>query len=154
VTARRVTYGLVGLLVLYLALVGWRGLELIADGRPAFVLRGVGVVLLPIVGAVIVWREVRFGLDTQRLGRALEFEGGLPTDELPRRPSGRVDLAAADELFARRKTEAEAAPEDWRAWYRLAMAYGDAKDTSRGRRAMRHAIELFDAKPDAKPERS
>ena len=37
---------------------------------------------------------------------------------------------------------AEAAPEDWRAWYRLALAYDAERDTRRGRAAMRRAIAL------------
>jgi hypothetical protein len=55
---------------------------------------------------------------------------------------GEVRLAAADALFARRKAEVEAAPEDWRAWFLLASAYDMARDPQRGRRAMRKAVAL------------
>jgi hypothetical protein len=146
VTARRAAYALVALVLLYAAFIGWRGVLLVADGRPAFVLLGLGVLLLPVVGVVLVWRELRFGLAAQELGRALEAEGGLPSDPLPRRPSGRVDLTAADEVFERRRAEVEAAPDDWRTWYRLAVAYGDAHDARRGRAAMRRAITLYRAR--------
>ena len=55
---------------------------------------------------------------------------------------GPVAAADPDAAFELRKAEVEAAPDDWRAWYRLAVAYGDARDTARGRRAMRKAIAL------------
>ena len=64
--------------------------------------------------------------------------------ELPRSPSGRVDRTAADELFDRRRVEVEAAPEDWRRWYRLAVAYDLAGDRRRARAAMRTAIARAD----------
>ena len=143
VTARRVVVLLVALLAFYVVFIGWRGVVLVADGRPAFVLLGIGVLLLPVVGVILVWRELRFGLAAQELGRALESEGALPSDPLPRRPSGRVDLAAADEVFERRRAEVETAPDDWRGWYRLAVAYGDARDTRRGRAALRRALDLY-----------
>lgn len=144
-TARRVTVLLTAVLVFYLVVVAQRGWILLRDGRLEFVLLGLGVLLLPLVGVWVVLAELRFGRATERLARRLSDEGGLPVDELPRRESGRIDRDAADEVFARRRAEVEAAPEDWQAWYRLAVAYGDAGDTSRGRRTMRHAIALHGA---------
>ena len=61
---------------------------------------------------------------------------------LPTRPSGRPVRSAADELFAVRRREVEQAAEDWRAWYRLGLAYDDAGDRRRARQAIRHAITL------------
>ena len=93
---------------------------------------------------MLLYGEVRFGLDTQRLGEQLSREGGLPEvpADLPRLPSGRLTKDAADALFRQRRAEVEAAPEDWRAWFRLGTAYGDARDTARGRTAMRRAVRL------------
>ncbi len=150
--ARRVALLLALLLGVYLVVLGDRGITLVRDGRPAFVLLGVGVLLFPVVGLVILVLEMRFGQATERLGRRLGEEGGLPpADEVPRRPSGRVDRDAADAVFERRRAEVEAAPEDWRAWFRLAIAYSDAGDGSRARRAMRRAIVLHDRPPTAGP---
>ena len=122
----------------------FRGLDLIRTGQLDGILLGVGVLLLVAVGLVLLYGEVRFGLDTQRLGEQLAREGGLPEvpEDLPRLPSGRLTRDAADQLFAVRRAEVEAAPEDWRAWFRLATAYGDARDTGRGRTAMRRAVRL------------
>jgi cytochrome c-type biogenesis protein CcmH/NrfG len=142
---------LVGLLVavsaFYLVLIADRGLLLVRDGRPVAVLLGIGVLLLPVVGTVVLWREVRFGRDAQRLTRLLEERGRLP-DALGRD----VDHAVADAVFARRRTEVEEAPDDWVAWARLSLAYADARDLPRARRAMRHAVTLETrARPSGEP---
>lgn len=141
-TARRTALVLAGVLVVYLVLVGWRGVLLVRTGDPVAVALGLAVLVLPVVAAVVVVRELRFGGATQRMARELEADGGLPVDDLPRRPSGRVVREAADATFAGRRAEVEAAPEDWRAWYRLAVAYDDAGDRRRAREAMRYAVRL------------
>lgn len=141
-TARRTALVLAGVLVVYLVLVGWRGVLLVRTGDPVAVALGLAVLVLPVVAAVVVARELRFGVATQRMARELEADGGLPVDDLPRRPSGRVVREAADATFAGRRAEVEAAPEDWRAWYRLAVAYDDAGDRRRAREAMRYAVRL------------
>lgn len=121
----------------------WRAVELLQTG-PAGALLGVGVLLLVLLGLLLLYGEVRFGLDTQRLGERLAQEGSLPQipADTPRTPSGRLTQEAADALFAERRREVEAAPEQWRAWFRLGTAYGDARDTPRGRKAMRRAVRL------------
>jgi Flp pilus assembly protein TadD len=68
----------------------------------------------------------------------------LPVDDLPRRPSGRIERAAADAAFTQYKEEAEAAPEDWRVWFRLSAAYDAAGDRKRARASMRTAIARHD----------
>ena len=160
---------LVTVLAVYAVLIAARGITLLGDPRLAVQGLGVGVLLLPVLGVVLVAQELRFGRAAERVARraqgpapgcSLNAEPGAepdaepgaepdaepgvePEDEpLPRRPSGRIDRVAADAVFARRRAEVEAAPADWRGWVRLAGAYGDAGDTARGRRAMRRAIEL------------
>jgi len=147
VTGRRTALLLVGVLAVYLVLVGWRGVLLVRTGDAVAVALGLAVLVLPVIAAVVVAREVRFGVATQRMARELEAAGGLPVDDLPRRPSGRVVRGAADATFAGRRAEVEAAPEDWRAWYRLAVAYDDAGDRRRAREAMRHAARLHGSRP-------
>jgi cytochrome c-type biogenesis protein CcmH/NrfG len=141
-TARRVVPVLVALLAFYALVLGQRGWILFTDGRPAFVLLGVGVLLLPVLGVALVARELAFGRHVQALGRELAARGALPVDDLPRRPSGRVDKVAADEVFARRRAEVETSPQDCGAWFRLALAYDDAGDRARARQAMRRAVAL------------
>lgn len=133
---------LVVVLAFYAVLIGAKGVALMVEGGVVPVLLGLGILLIPLIGGWLVWRELDFGRRSARLGAALEAEGGLPVDDLPRRPSGRVDRAAADSVFLERQAEVEAAPEDWRAWYRLGLAYDDAGDRTRARSAIRRAIAL------------
>jgi hypothetical protein len=149
VRARRVVVLLVAVLAVYAVLIASRGITLLGDPRLAVKGLGIGVVLLPVLGVGLVGQELRFGRAAERVARRVEdHDHGRPPDAtpddelLPRRPSGRIDRAAADAVFERRRAEVEAAPDDWRGWVRLARAYGDAGDTARGRRAMRRAIEL------------
>ena len=139
------------MLVLYLIAVGQRGVLLILDGRAAFVLLGIGVLILPLIGSWIVVKELSFGRATQRLGAEVAALGALPVDDLPRQPSGRVDRAAADAAFAAYQREVQAAPESWVAWFRLALAYDAAGDRMRARRAMRRAIALHTPPPPPAP---
>lgn len=120
------------------------GVSLVASGDPVQAGVGVGVLLLVFVGVVLVIGEVRLGAASQRLAERLAAEGGLPYDVpgVTRRASGRLDKDVADGVFEVRRREVEAAPHDWRAWWRLAAAYGEARDPRRGRRAMRKAVDL------------
>ncbi|MFF5442015.1 hypothetical protein [Streptomyces achromogenes] len=134
-------------LVFYFVLVGSRGVLLIQDGRLLTVTFGVAVLILPVIGLWFLWKNTEFVRKANQLAAELEAEGALPVDELKRLPSGRIDRDSADEVFARRKAETEASPGDWRCWFRLAVAYHDARDTPRARKAMQRAIALHDGKP-------
>ena len=120
------------------------GISLLSSGELVQVGVGIGVLLLVAVGVVLVIGEVRLGAASARLAKVLEAEGGLPYDppDVTRSASGRLDRTDADRVFAQRRAEVEAAPQEWRAWWRLAAAYGDARDPRRGRRAMRKAVSL------------
>jgi hypothetical protein len=128
-------------LLVYAVLIGYRGVALLATGEPLLMLLGLAVLALPALGAGLVARELAFGRACGQLAGRLADEGGLPV-ELPRRASGRVDRAAADGHFEAMRAEAEAEPDSWRAWFRLALAYDAAGDRRRARSAARHALEL------------
>ncbi|MCC3766627.1 hypothetical protein [Streptomyces sp. UNOC14_S4] len=145
--AKIVYFALAAVLVVYFVLVGSRGVLLIEQGTVVTVTFGAAVLVLPFIGAWFLYKTTKFARDANRLARELEAEGGLPVDELVRTPSGRVDRDSADEVFTRRKAETEAAPDDWRTWFRLAVAYHDARDTPRARKAMQRAIALHDGRP-------
>ncbi|MGW2916012.1 hypothetical protein ACWC9X_36980 [Streptomyces asoensis] len=134
-------------LVFYFVLVGSRGVMLIQTGTLLTVTFGVAVLILPVIGVWFLWKNTQFVRRANALAAELDAEGGLPLDELKRTAGGRVDRDSADEVFARRRTETEAAPDDWRTWFRLAVAYHDARDTPRARKAMQRAIRLHDGKP-------
>lgn len=140
---------LAAVLVVYFALVGWRGVMLLGSGEAVGIVLGASLLVLPLIGIWVLYREVSFGLASQRLGARLAAEGGLPVDDLPRRPSGRADREAAQASFDRRRTEAELDPDNWRVWFRLGVAYDDAGDRRRARQAVRHAITLAEAEGPA-----
>lgn len=133
-------------LVVYFVLAGSRGLMLIRHGTWLTVTFGLAVLILPVIGVWFLWQNTRFVTRANRLATELEAEGGLPVDELERDAYGRIKRDSADEVFARRRAETEDAPEDWRNWFRLAVAYRDARDTPRARQAMQRAISLHDGR--------
>lgn len=128
------------LLAVYIVLVGQRAVAFLATGLAVGIGIGVALLVVAAVGAVLLVLEFRFGLRITRLGARLEREGGAPDDVVPVRPSGRPDRGAADELFPRYRAAVEAAPGDWRAWYRLGVVYDAAGDRKRARAAMRTAL--------------
>jgi hypothetical protein len=142
VSARVTALLIAAVVAVYLVLVGARGVAFITSGAPAAQALGVAVLVLPLLGLGLAVREIAFGRSTQRLGERLGYEGGLPEDDLPRRPSGRVVREAADVRARERIEDVERHPQDWRCWFRLSVAYDDAGDRSRARAAMRRAIAL------------
>ncbi|WP_326618146.1 hypothetical protein OG863_12145 [Streptomyces decoyicus] len=144
----KITYFfLATVLVIVFGVVALEGILLLMTGEPAAMGMGAVAFLLPGIGGWFLWHNTRFARNAHRLARALEAEGGLPVDEPARTPGGRIDRDAADAVFARRQAETEDAPGDWRTWFRLAVAYHDARDTPRARKAMQRAIALHDNKP-------
>ena len=83
---------------------------------------GVAVLVLPLLALWLLWQELRFGLAAERLAAELDADP-------------QVDFEAC-------RAAVEAAPEDWRAWFALGLAYRAAQDNTRARRAVRRAIAL------------
>jgi hypothetical protein len=130
------------LLALYLVLVVQHAILLLGTGILVGQIEGVALIVLPIVGAWALASELVFGARAQRLLRLMTERGALPVDDLPHRPSGRPERAAADAEFPKYQSEVEAAPTDWTRWYRLALAYDAAGDRRRARWATRRAIRV------------
>jgi cytochrome c-type biogenesis protein CcmH/NrfG len=103
---------------------------------------GIALIVLPIIASWALWRELTFGASASRLARRLEEESALPEESVDLSPSGRPDRAEADALFPRYREAVEEAPDDWRAWFRLGLAYDGAGDRRRARQAVRTAISL------------
>jgi len=130
-------------LIFYFAMLTRTAVALIRSGTPAAVALGIGVLILPMVGAWVLVATLRAGLAHHRLAR-LAAEDGMELDvtDLPRMPSGRITRDAADALFQTTRAELDADPDNWRRWYRLARAYDYAGDRSRARETMRKAVAL------------
>ena len=130
-------------LIFYFAMLTRTAVALIRSGTPAAVALGIGVLILPMVGAWVLFATLRAGLSHQRLAR-LAAEDGMELDvaDLPRMPSGRIQRDAADALFTKTRVELDADPDNWVRWYRLARAYDYAGDRGRARETMRRAVAI------------
>lgn len=140
---RRVAFAMVAATSAYVLFALWRAWLLVDSGNATAIFLGIALLALPLLGIWVLWREVRFGFAMQQMGRVLAQENGLPADDLPKAPSGRPEREAADARFVERRAQVEADPDDWRTWFRLALAYDDARDRKRARKAMRQALALF-----------
>lgn len=131
------------LLVFYMVVMLQRAVLLMGSPELTAKMLGAAYLLIPFVAAWALISEILFGARTEKMAKILESEGGLPEDNLPRTPGGRIIREAADAEFEKYKLEAEAAPEDWRSWFRLSCAYDASGDRKRARKSMRDAIALF-----------
>ena len=130
------------LLVIYLVFVGQYAWRLATSGTAIGVALGIALAILPLVGVFTLVADLMFVIRGERLLGKLGVEGGLPVDVLPRLPSGRPDPKVADAEFPRYQAAVEAAPESWRAWLLLGLAYDASGDRRRARWATRKAIAL------------
>lgn len=141
-TARIGVALMAAVLLLYIVLVGQRAWLLLISGDGIGIALGIALLVLPLLAAWALGRELWFGWRADRLGRRLELDNALPDDSVAVRPSGRVVREDGDAVFPQYRAEVEESPEDWRAWYRLGLAYDAASDRRRAREAIRRAIQL------------
>lgn len=113
-----------------------------------WVAKTMGVVLfgLPAVGFWAIFRELKFGLQTEKLAKIVRAEGRWPLFELELRPSGRPIRESAQKVFDDYSDLAQKQPEDWHSWFNLSLAYDAAGDGRRARESMRKAIEIANKK--------
>ncbi|MFT4135552.1 hypothetical protein [Microbacterium sp.] len=139
----RIAVGLIAiLLVVYLVLVGQRAWLMLGSRDAVGMAMGAALIVLPVLAAWSLWRELMFGIRSTALVRRLEREGRLPAEAVSLTPSGRPRRDEVDALFPAYRAAVEAAPEDWRAWLRLGLVYDGAGDRRRARAAVRRAIAL------------
>jgi|SRR5690625_4686689 len=135
---------LTALTLLFAVLAIWSAIGFLSADHWIAKVIGACVIAIVLFGMWALVRELRFGASTEKLARILESEGLLPEDNLPR-IRGRIDRDAADKDFETYRAETESAPENWRSWYRLGLAYDAAGDRKRARAALRDAITLYRA---------
>lgn len=149
----RIGVGVMGAaLLLYLAVAVWLGVMFIAVGEPVAVGMGIALLVLGVLSGWALFREMQFGFAADLLGRALDAEGGMPEAETELTPSGRVARADAEPLVARYTAEADSAPEDWRARYRLGVVQDAAGRRKDARASIREAIRLEQTARKVTPE--
>lgn len=129
------------LLGIYIVLIGARAVAFLRTGEPIAIVIGLSLLLLPLIGAWALWRELAFGVRASRLMKRLHDGGdgdlGIEPDE-----HGRVSRAAAQEAFPTFQRAAEQHPDRWQSWFRLGLVYDLAGDRRRARAAVRTAIDL------------
>lgn len=134
--ARRIALILAAVLSVYLFFAASRGIDLIRTDDPAVQALGVAVLILPILGAFLVIREIRFGKLSYQMGQVID-EAYLPAADI-----------AADQKNANLVAAIDRAKEDmdnWKAWYSVALAYELMNERKLAREAMRYSVELFQA---------
>ena len=134
--AKRIAFALGVILAVYMVFSAMRGIDLIQSGDVAAQLMGLAVIVVPLVGGYLIYREIRFGYATSRLGNAVD-ETLLPTHGM-----------SDDERnsYLESALERGRAHEDsWSAWYCIALGYDLNSDRKSARESMRHAISLFES---------
>lgn len=130
------------LLILYFAFAGIRAVALLASGTPIAMIMGAAYLVLPLIGAWALLRELQFGWRSTALVDRLDAEGKLPDDLGEVGPTGKADREVADAAFHRYRAETETSPADWRSWVRLGIVYDASGDRRRARAAIREGISL------------
>jgi hypothetical protein len=130
------------LLVMYLAILGQRGLMLLQGEELVGKWMGGFILVLPLVAIWGIARELIFGLQIEKLAARIEAEGRWPMFDFETRPSGRPVRESADKVFDEYKEKAQAHPEDFHVWFDLGLAYDATGDRRRARAAMRKALLL------------
>lgn len=133
----------ISLLAIYLVLLSKWALEMILVGSPTGIALGVLVFTFPILGAYSIYRELRFGLKVEAMGKELESAGEWPVFQLVLRPSGRPTKESADENFKSIAQLAQQEPGNWKRLFALSLAYDACGDRPRARKAMAEAMALY-----------
>ncbi len=124
---RALAWIMVVAVAVYLVLLGQLGIRLIATGEIVGILLGFAILAFPVVGAWILWREMRFGYRMQYVAQEWQTYGIDPAD---------LDYP---ECLSRLESD----PDSWQRWFELGLAYERAGDRRRARAAMREAGERF-----------
>ncbi|MGO2745017.1 hypothetical protein [Microbacterium sp.] len=134
-------------LILYFVLTGQWAFLYLVSGEPVGIAMGVALIVLPLIGAWALIREIQFGIQADRLGTELDAEGGMPPAETELSARGKLAKSDADPLVQRYTSEAEAAADDWRARYRLGVVQDAAGRRKDARASIREAIRLAKVRP-------
>ncbi len=122
--------------MVYLALVAARAVSLKQTAGTLGLVVGVSVMMLPVIAAYFVWREIQFGNGAQEMGAMLDAHVGDPrSSEMRATQSHVTDRYGAE------------ASDDWVSWFRAAVVHEDQGDRRRARAAMRHAWRLYRDRP-------
>ncbi len=128
--------------VIYLFLMTNQAITLLQVDNAIAKAMGFALFGLPAVGVWALIRELRFGIQVEKLVKQVRDEDVWPLFDLEFRPSGRPIRASAAKVFAEYAALTEKSPEDWHSWFNLSLAYDASGDSRRARAAMRKALAL------------
>ena len=107
---------------------GWIAWGFVRAGSPLGYGLALGIAILLLLTVWVTWREMLFGLAAGRLAR--QYQPPTEADGEDRR----------GEFEAARAAIEDGTEHDWRAWFRLALAYDALRDRRSARMATRRAI--------------
>ena len=138
--AKRVALILSGILAVYLVFAAWRGFDLLLVDDPAVRALGVSVLVLPLLGVILVVREIKFGKLSYEMGQEIS-EHLLPKKDFTEEDKRNF----LDQAIERTKNGMD----NWANWYSVALAYDVLNERKLAREAMQHSVQLYQA---AKPK--
>lgn len=132
----------IALLAVYVFLLSNWGISMATSGSTVGLVMGILVLSFPLLGLWVIYRELRFGLKAESLGKELDAAGEWPVFQLVLRPSGRPTRESADDNFRVFAEQASQNPDDWKSAFALSLAYDACGDRPRARKAMAEAMAL------------
>ncbi|MGF2948299.1 tetratricopeptide repeat protein [Microbacterium alcoholitolerans] len=134
-------------MLLYIATTVWLAVMFFSVGTAPGIGMGVALLVIAPIGVWALVRELMFGYAADRLGRALDAEGGMPEAPAELTPSGRLRREDVEPLVAEYSSRIEENPREWRAHYRLGVVQDAAGRRKDARASIREAIRLSRARP-------
>lgn len=134
---KRIAFILASVLLVYLGFAFSRGLDLLKTNSNSVKLLGLCVLVLPILGGWLVFREVRFGFKSTSMGQQIS-EDLLPSSEIKPRS------LQADEYLEVAVARAKEAQDEWQNWFCVALGYDLVGERKLARESMQFAVELFE----------
>ena len=131
-----------GITLIYLLLMTNQALTLTQVDSAVAKVMGFALFGLPAVGVWAIIRELKFGLQVEKLAKQVRDADAWPLFDLELRPSGRPIRASAAKVFAEYAERAQRNPDDWHSWFNLSLAYDASGDGRRARASMRKAITI------------
>ena len=137
--AKRIAFILTAVLGVYLGFAFSRGIDLLKTDDTSVKLLGLCVLVLPLLGGWLVFREVRFGFKSTQMGQLVSDEL-LPPREIKPRSS------EADQYLDIAVSRAKDVQDNWQNWFCVALGYDLVGERKLARESMQYAVELFEKK--------
>ena len=125
------------LALVYVFLLGFKGLVMLPDPNLLVKVMGLAILVLPLFAIWAIWLEIRFGINAEKLAK----KNDLPEISVDLRPSGRATRDSAQAEVDRLVAASEVS-DDWRIWFRLGEALDAKGERKAARVAIRKAIRL------------